>query len=203
MLRARLVVLSFTTLLAPAFAAAQGTVADYRRAMELRDKVQALPVNVPEPATWIDKTSRFWYRRSVKDGTEFVLVDASTQAKRPAFDHQRLADVLNAAIKPPKAYTAVTLPFNTFSFVDGEQVIQFSVDNVLWRCRLADYTCPDDRNRGGRQGRPRRARREDSAVLCSPNSTSTVRSRGNRRTASTRQSSTTTTSASANQASAR
>ena len=30
----------------------------------------------------------------------------------------------------------------------------FSVDNVLWRCRLADYTCPDDRNRaGGRGGR--------------------------------------------------
>ena len=101
MLRARLVVLSFATLLAPTFAAAQGTVADYRRAMELRDKVQALPVNVPEPATWIDKTSRFWYRRSVKDGAEFVLVDASTQAKRPAFDHQRLADVLNAAIQPP------------------------------------------------------------------------------------------------------
>ena len=60
MLRARLVVLSFAALLAPAFAGAQGTVADYRRAMELRDKVQALPVNVPEPATWIDKTSRFW-----------------------------------------------------------------------------------------------------------------------------------------------
>ncbi len=79
-------------------------------------------------------------------------MDASTQAKRPAFDHQRLADVLNAAIKPPKAYTAITLPFNTFSFVDGEEVIQFSVDNVLWRCRLADYTCPDDRNRGGGRG---------------------------------------------------
>ena len=152
MLRARLVVLSFAALLAPAFAGAQGTVADYRRAMELRDKVQALPVNVPEPATWIDKTTRFWYRRSVKAGAEFVLVDASTQAKRPAFDHQRLADVLNAAIKPPKAYTAITLPFNTFSFVDGEEVIQFSVDNVLWRCRLADYTCPDDRNRGGGRG---------------------------------------------------
>ena len=152
MLRARLVVLSFAALLAPAFAGAQGTVADYRRAMELRDKVQALPVNVPEPATWIDKTTRFWYRRSVKEGAEFVLVDASTQAKRPAFDHQRLADVLNAAIKPPKAYTAITLPFNTFSFVDGEEVIQFSVNNVLWRCRLADYTCPDDRNRGGGRG---------------------------------------------------
>ena len=202
MLRARLVVLSFAALLAPAFAGAQGTVADYRRAMELRDKVQALPVNVPEPATWIDKTTRFWYRRLVKEGAEFVLVDASTQAKRPAFDHQRLADVLNAAIKPPKAYTAITLPFNTFSFVDGEEVIQFSVDNVLWRCRLADYTCPDDRNRGGGGGG--RGGRGGGGLggPCAPIQYQRRRTRGNRRTASSRHSSATTTSPSVNPASA-
>jgi dipeptidyl aminopeptidase/acylaminoacyl peptidase len=152
MLRARLAILTFVATLAPALGAAQGTVADYRRAMELRDKVQTLAVNVPEPATWIDKTPRFWYRRSVKGGAEFVLVDASTQAKRPAFDHQRLADVLNAALKPQKAYTAVTLPFNTFSFVEDETIIQFSVENILWRCRLADYTCPSDRSGGGGRG---------------------------------------------------
>jgi hypothetical protein len=32
-------------------AAAQGTVADYQRAIGLREKYQALPVNVPEPPT--------------------------------------------------------------------------------------------------------------------------------------------------------
>src|SRR6188768_881126 len=94
---------------------AQGTVADYRRAMELRERVQPLPVNVPEPAVWIDKAPRFWYRKSVAGGNEFVMVDAATLAKRPPFDHQRVAAVLNTAVKPAKPYTAVTLPFTTFS----------------------------------------------------------------------------------------
>jgi hypothetical protein len=39
----------------PLTAHAQSTVADYRRAMELRARVQTLPVNVPEPAVWVDK----------------------------------------------------------------------------------------------------------------------------------------------------
>jgi hypothetical protein len=47
-------------------ALSQGTVADYQRAMGLRDKYQGLALNVPEPATWVEKTPRFWYRKSVK-----------------------------------------------------------------------------------------------------------------------------------------
>jgi hypothetical protein len=113
--------------LVPATLSAQGTVADYQRAMGLRDKYQALAVNVPEPATWIEKSTRFWYRRSVRGGNEFILVDAATQQKRPPFDHQKLADALTAAIKPEKPYTATMLPFVTFTFVDGDRAIELSV----------------------------------------------------------------------------
>ena len=95
---------------APLFA--QGTIADYQRAMGLRDKYQGVAVGVAEPATWIEKTSRFWYRRSVKGGNEFIVVDAATQEKQPAFDHEKLAAALTAALTPEKTYTAVTLPFN-------------------------------------------------------------------------------------------
>jgi len=70
-------------LLAPRPALAQGTIADYQRAMGLRDKYQGLAVNVPEPATWVEKTTHFWYRRSVKGGNEFVLVDAATRRSGP------------------------------------------------------------------------------------------------------------------------
>ena len=47
-------------------ALAQGTIADYQRAMGLRDKYQGLAINVPDAATWIEKTPRFWYRKSVR-----------------------------------------------------------------------------------------------------------------------------------------
>ena len=63
----------------------------------LRNKFQALAVNIPDRVNWIESTSRFWYRKSVKGGNEFVLVDAETLAKKPAFDHERLAAALSAA----------------------------------------------------------------------------------------------------------
>src|SRR5438874_3037598 len=99
-------------------ASAQGTAGDYERANGLRAKYEALVSNVPGPATWIDKTNHFWYRRAVKGGSEFMWFDADTQQKRPAFDHARLATALATATKAPAAkYTAATLPFNTISFV--------------------------------------------------------------------------------------
>ena len=155
----RLISRSFATIavlaaLAPAPASAQGTVADYQRAMGLREKYQSLALNVPEPARWAEKAPRFWYRRSVKSGHEFVLVDAATQEKRPPFDHQRLADALSALVKPEKPYTAVTLPFNTFNLVDDEKAIEITVTNTPYKCALADYTCQvDEGDRGGRGGR--------------------------------------------------
>ena len=141
--------------LAAAPAMAQGTVADYQRAIGLRDKYLALAPNVPEPATWIEKTERFWYRKSVKGGNEFVVVDATTQQKRPAFDHEKLAAALTAAITPEKPYTAVTLPFGTFNFVDDERAIEITVNNTPWRCSVDDFRCRIDQpaGRGGRGGR--------------------------------------------------
>jgi len=154
MLRLRHVVpaaLAAVTLL-PLSALAQGTVADYRRAIDLRERVQALPVNVPEAAVWVDKAPRFWYRKSVAGGNEFVLVDAATLAKRPPFDHQRLAAALNTAVKPAKPYTAVTLPFTTFSLDEAKDTIQFNLEAAVWRCQLATYSCADDSGRGRRGG---------------------------------------------------
>ncbi len=73
-------VLSFTLFFLAIPAQAQGTLNDYQRANSLRDKYQSLAINIAERANWIEKTSRFWYRKSVKGGSEFVLVDAETLA---------------------------------------------------------------------------------------------------------------------------
>ena len=132
----------------------QGTVADYQRAMGMREKYQELAPNVPEAATWIEKSLRFWYRRSAKGGNEFVLVDADTLEKRPAFDHEKLAAALTTALAPEKAFTAVTLPFTTFTFVDGDRAIEVTANGTVWRCALVDYQCSNDppAGRGGGRG---------------------------------------------------
>lgn len=139
-------------LLAPDSASAQGSAADYERANRLRAKYEGLAVNVPGQATWIDKTSRFWYRKSVKGGNEFVLFDAETRQKQPAFDHQRLAASLSTTTG--KRYTAVTLPFNTIAFTDAERALAVTFEGTAWTCHLADYTCrkADTSGPGGGRG---------------------------------------------------
>ena len=154
--------------LAPAAASAQGAVADYERAMTLRDTYQGLAINVPEQPTWIARTNRFWYRRSVRGGNEFVLVNAETRVKEPPFDHSRLAAGISSAAGGK--YTAVTLPFTTFTFVDNDRAIEFTLapggagggagrgappggpgGPPMWRCSLETYTCrpPAAAGRGG------------------------------------------------------
>ena len=134
---------------------AQGTAADYSRAAQLNARFQGLAVNIPDRATWIGKTSRFSYRRTVKGGFEFMVVDAATQEKRVAFDHAKLATSLNAAANTQ--FTALTLPFVDLSFSDDERAIQFSAANFSWRCQLVGL--PVHATRTGPHGRARWSRR--------------------------------------------
>ena len=91
----KVVLLSLVVL--PAGAYSQGKLADYDRANNLRKTFQDAALNVADRANWIEKTNRFWYRRSVKGGNEVLLVDAETKARKQAFDHDRLATSLSAA----------------------------------------------------------------------------------------------------------
>src|SRR5262245_14930904 len=127
-----LIVAAVTTL--PATSAAQGTTADYQRADTVAERTDGLVLDVPEAPHWL-AGNRFWYRKSVKGGNVFVLVDAASAEKRPAFDHDRIAAALGAAAQ--HTYTGVTLPFRTFTFVDNDRAIDVTVDNFVWRCSLA------------------------------------------------------------------
>jgi hypothetical protein len=118
---------------------AQGTRADYERASSLRERTQFLALNVVDRAGWIEKTSRFWYRKTVKGGYEFDIMDAKSLAKKPAFDHQKLAASLSAA--SGEDYSPLNLPFMALTFVDNEEAIEFVAGEYRWRCKLADYSC--------------------------------------------------------------
>ena len=71
-------------LLAPAALCAQGTMADYQRAQALQKRYTPLVYDSPDAPVWIEGTSKFWYRKTVKGGTAAVVVDAATLEKRPA-----------------------------------------------------------------------------------------------------------------------
>ena len=123
----------------PVFLSAQGTQADYERAFGLREKLTNLVLNMPDRPSWIEKTSRFWYRKSVKEGSEFHVADAATLKKKIAFDHEKLASalasVLEEEVDPKK------LPFSSIKFVDDEKSIEFDIEEWKYACDLAAYTC--------------------------------------------------------------
>src|SRR5215813_2329391 len=138
----------------PALVFGQITRADYERAAGLRERFQGLEINVPERANGIENTSRFWYRKSIKGGNEFVLVDAEMLMKRPAFDHTKLAAALSAATS--QTITALTLPFSTFTFVENETAIEFLMSGSTWKCELSGYSClrSPQRRPGGERASP-------------------------------------------------
>src|ERR1700761_544353 len=43
---------------------------------------------------WIGNSDEFWYLRETQSGTEFVVANAATGAKRMAFDHPAIAAAL-------------------------------------------------------------------------------------------------------------
>ena len=132
---------------------AQLTDADYQRANGLREKLQSLAINMPGQITWIGQMDRFWYRKTVAGGHAFVVVDAESLKKNPAFDHEAIAAALTSETR--EKYTAVTLPFSEFQFIDEQHAIEFTAGGSEWRCEVAASTCRKLGATGfGRGGRP-------------------------------------------------
>ena len=147
-------ILILTAICTPLPAAAQGTLADYRRADGLGDRLQGLVVDAAERPSWIGESTRFWYRKTVEGGHGFVLVDAETRAQGPAFDHGRLASTLSALPAfAEESISAVELPFNRIEFTTDEQAIEFVAADLTWRCYLEPYACERQEEAPQRQGR--------------------------------------------------
>ena len=127
-------------LLALRTALAQGTLADYQRAQRfLPGNLRHIAYLADVNPHWIEKTSRFWYRKASPSGSEFILVDAEHNTSAPAFDHARLATALSSAAK--QEFSSTDLPFREFEFVEEGKGIHFSLDSAEWTCSLGIYEC--------------------------------------------------------------
>ena len=169
-----LLIVGVGPVLLPSDVVAQATVSDYQRSMGLREKYADLVTGIADAPRWIEQTNRFYYRRTVKGGHEWMLVDGATRAKSPAFDHEKLAAAISTAAS--RKATAVSLPFTNFTFVDNGRAIEFTLTGPgapgaaaagrggpatevpPWRCSLDNYTCRQQQPRAGRGGAGRGGR---------------------------------------------
>lgn len=128
---------------ANAVASAAPTAADVQRSLQLRAQWRGLTEDVAWPAQW-SQDGRFHYRKTIKGGQAFMVVDPRTQVRAPAFDARRLAAGLGRASEQP--IDPLALPFEQFDYVFSAGVSQpiamrFGFEEQNWRCDLAVYQC--------------------------------------------------------------
>ena len=89
---------------------------------------------------WITNVDRFWYlRTTLKGGKEFVVVNAATGKRTPAFDQGKIAAGLSNATHT--IIDPASLPFVAFSYTHDHNGIQFHFVNQLWTCGLKSGVC--------------------------------------------------------------
>ena len=122
---------------------------------------------------WIDEC-RFWFKRDLSQGYEFILVDSETQTETRVFNHQRLADVLTELLTQP--VSAEELPVVRIDW-QAENILCLHINKKisLNRCillNLDSYTCIFDKDT------PFTAKEESSLPsVVSPDSTQEIISR--------------------------
>ncbi|HKE59126.1 MAG TPA: prolyl oligopeptidase family serine peptidase [Pyrinomonadaceae bacterium] len=118
---------------------AQGTPADYERAKSLKTKYEAAAIDIAGPATWIGNSSRFWYRKLSKGMNEYIIVDAQTLQKQPAFDHAKIAASLSKVTGTN--YNTKDLPLTGLRFDNNGTAFFATVDGTSVRCTVGDSLC--------------------------------------------------------------
>ncbi len=108
--------------------------------------------------SWIDGNS-FWYRNTIPEGYEFMLVDAKKKQRKRAFDHEKLAQALSEAAG--KSYKPFKLPFQRFEFSENKDSLIFTVGPVQYTYDIQNNLC--------KKGKPRK--RINRNVIVSPDGT--------------------------------
>jgi len=129
--------------------------ADYERAESyLPWNVAKLIFNTGIKPNWIDGSDRFWYRRSTRQGTDFVLIDAASGARQPLFDHQQIASGLSQAAGTFVTHDDLPLADLKLTVDDtGTSHLKFAFAGSTWSCDLDSYEFtrtgePEEERRG-------------------------------------------------------
>jgi len=115
------------------------TADDYERAeSQLSWNVSDMVYNQNVSPNWINN-EHFWYRVYTRNGDRYILVDISERDRDEAFDHGRLADVIEE--HTGSSVDAGNLPLGSLEFSDDLELIRFVSNGKSWECSLSTYRC--------------------------------------------------------------
>lgn len=131
--------LTIAGLAAPSLGYAQ---ADYAKAERMLTwNTAPLVHNEVTAVRWLADSSRFWYRVTRPNGTEFMVVDPVSLSQKPLFDHTRLANALTRMEAGKASYEPSKLPFHDFTLLNGEKTLRFQSRGRWIDCDVTSYTC--------------------------------------------------------------
>jgi dipeptidyl aminopeptidase/acylaminoacyl peptidase len=160
---------------AQAALAQQVTAADYRRAERLlRQNLAGALKNGLVVPHWIGSTDRFWYRHDTSNGHDYLVVDAATGEKRPAFDHAALAAALSDVLG--QAVQTDNLPISELIFGATPGSLRVVSGGMGYECTFVPARCVEGRGSWASSHfaltfaapKPPTSRNVDEGVLVSP-----------------------------------
>ena len=132
-----IIVLLITAVFINSVSAKMLTTDDYKQAeKQLSKYTSKLVTGTVDNPHW--QGSRLIYRSNTEDGNKFYSVDAVSDKKMLAFDHQKLAQSL--AVITDSDINENTLPFTSFELTSNNS-IKFSVSDEHYTCDLKKYLC--------------------------------------------------------------
>lgn len=117
----------------------QGTAADYQRAAQFPQWAGSKVFLKTVRPNWDESDRRFWYRvQTGRESFEFVLVDAHTATRKPAFHHEKLAEALKQHFGKP--FNPRNLPLKQLEFSNDASLMQFRCDGqkLTWDSKQRD-----------------------------------------------------------------
>ena len=114
-------------------------------------------------AHWFLRGDKFWYRSEISaDQWEFVLVDATSGTRGPAFDHGRdVAAELSRQLGTQ--CMAQSLPIESIAFSDDGKSVRLFGSNQAWNLGLASYQISAAANDGSPSTLPSEIEQHPSA----------------------------------------
>jgi dipeptidyl-peptidase-4 len=119
------------------------TEEDYLRAEKfLNSHTEPLVFGGSVQPIWVDENT-FWYRNTIAEGHEFMLVDVKRKQRERAFDHEKLALALSEAVG--KSYEPFKLPFESFKFSEDRNSLIFTVESLKCTYDIRKNQCSTEK----------------------------------------------------------
>jgi dipeptidyl aminopeptidase/acylaminoacyl peptidase len=114
----------------------QCSARDYERAAGLSARTRGKVFKTRVRPHWLADNRRFWYRNDLAGGArEFILVDAVSGERKPAFDHKRLAAAVAKLLG--KEIPAGRLPIDGLTL--DKAGLSFNAGGKRWECKPTTY----------------------------------------------------------------